>query len=190
MTPLEFCPSTCRTLKPFLDPTLHEGDRARSGNGPTELSNRTKHSSELTVSPTWEPCLRYICPVVSGSVHAAVERVKPEKAQGGSEAILLVEGEPAFRKATAEFLSLQGSTLDAKDGLGALCVTRNHGSVIDLVITDVDRPNMSDGQLAKELATLCGHVRDSRSFPGMPEKPCSTRKYSTWRRISCRNPTR
>ena len=42
---------------------------------------------------------------------------------GASETVLLVEDEPAVRRATAEFLALQGySVLEAKDGVDALAV--------------------------------------------------------------------
>ena len=72
---------------------------------------------------------------------------------GGSETVLLVEDEQAVRRATAEFLRLQGYTvLEAKDGIDALSVAGNHSSTIHLVVTDVVMPNMSGGQLAKELA--------------------------------------
>jgi two-component system cell cycle sensor histidine kinase/response regulator CckA len=73
----------------------------------------------------------------------------------GSETVLLVEDEHAVRRATAEFLRLQGYTvLEANDGLDALVVARNHRSTIHLVLSDVVMPNMSGGELAKELAQL------------------------------------
>ena len=73
----------------------------------------------------------------------------------GSETVLVVEDEQAVRRATAEFLNLQGyAVLEAKDGLDALAVARNHYSNIDLVVSDVVMPNMSGGQLAKELSQL------------------------------------
>ena len=73
----------------------------------------------------------------------------------GSETVLVVEDEQAVRRATAEFLNLQGyAVLEAKDGLDALAVARNHYSAIDLVVSDVVMPNMSGGQLAKELSQL------------------------------------
>ena len=73
----------------------------------------------------------------------------------GSETVLVVEDEQAVRRATAEFLNLQGyAVLEAKDGLDALAVARNHYSTIDLVVSDVVMPNMSGGQLAKELSQL------------------------------------
>ena len=76
----------------------------------------------------------------------------PEPEAVGSETLLLVEDEDAVRAATTEFLRLHGYTvLEAKDGLDALAVAKNHGSTIDLVVTDVVMPNMSGGQLAKQL---------------------------------------
>ncbi len=84
-----------------------------------------------------------------------VENIITARAARGSETVLLVEDEPAVRRATAEFLTLQGYTvLEAKDGLDALSVAKNHGSAIHLLVTDVVMPNMSGGQLAKELAQL------------------------------------
>ena len=73
----------------------------------------------------------------------------------GSETILLVEDESAVRRASAEFLGLRGYTvLEAKDGLDALAVAGSYHSTIHLAITDVVMPNMSGGQLAKELRRL------------------------------------
>jgi two-component system, cell cycle sensor histidine kinase and response regulator CckA len=95
-------------------------------------------------------------PCVGARDHAAaVEDVKAEPMTRGSETVLLVEDEQAVRRATAEFLTLQGYTvLEAKDGVDALAVAKNHASNIDLLVTDVVMPNMSGGQLAKELGQL------------------------------------
>jgi PAS domain S-box-containing protein len=83
------------------------------------------------------------------------QELKAESAPRGSETVLLVEDEQAVRRATAEFLTLQGYTvLEAKDGVHALSVAKNHGSTIHLLISDVVMPNMSGGQLAKELSHL------------------------------------
>ena len=72
----------------------------------------------------------------------------------GAETILLVEDEEPLRRAAAEFLRLRGYTvLEARDGLDALSVTKNHGSTIQLVVTDVVMPQMSGGELAKILET-------------------------------------
>jgi two-component system, cell cycle sensor histidine kinase and response regulator CckA len=81
--------------------------------------------------------------------------VRTENAPGGSETVLLVEDEQAVRRATAEFLVLQGYTvLEAKDGVDALSAANKYPSTIHLVVTDVVMPNMSGGQLAKELVQL------------------------------------
>jgi two-component system, cell cycle sensor histidine kinase and response regulator CckA len=86
---------------------------------------------------------------------ADVVEVKAEPMTRGSETVLLVEDEQAVRRATAEFLTLQGYTvLEAKDGVDALAVAKGHASIIDLLVTDVVMPNMSGGELAKELGQV------------------------------------
>jgi two-component system cell cycle sensor histidine kinase/response regulator CckA len=107
-----------------------------------------------TVFKVYLPCV-----TETGRFSAIVEG-KSEPAARGSETILLVEDEPAVRRAAAEFLGLQGYTvLEAKDGLDALSVARNYPSPIDLVVTDVVMPNLSGGQMAKELETLRPEAR-------------------------------
>ncbi len=79
--------------------------------------------------------------------------------------------------------------LEAKDGVDALSVAKNHASTIHLVVTDVVMPNMSGGQLAKDLA----QVRPDAKLlfvSGMPAKLSWTTKWSIRKRISCRNPIR
>jgi two-component system, cell cycle sensor histidine kinase and response regulator CckA len=84
-----------------------------------------------------------------------VEKTRTQITPRGSETILLVEDEQAVRRAAAEFLTLLGYTvLEARDGVDALSVARTYGSPIHLAITDVVMPNMSGGQMAKELADL------------------------------------
>ena len=73
----------------------------------------------------------------------------------GTETLLLVEDEQSLRRASAEFLCQQGyKVLQAKDGLDAIAVARDHPSAIDLLVTDVVMPNMSGGELARKLAQL------------------------------------
>jgi PAS domain S-box-containing protein len=100
------------------------------------------------------PCVR------EHKLRDEVQDAQPEALVRGSETILLVEDEPAVRRATAEFLGLQGYTvLQANDGADALVVAKNYGSIIDLAITDVVMPNMSGGQLAGELTRLRPETR-------------------------------
>ncbi|MFZ0277209.1 MAG: response regulator [Candidatus Sulfotelmatobacter sp.] len=81
-------------------------------------------------------------------------------AQRGTETVLLVEDEEPLRRATVEFLRLRGYTvLEARDGVEALSVSRNHGSTIHLTVTDVVMPHMSGGELARELETLRPQTR-------------------------------
>src|SRR5580698_835985 len=102
-----------------------------------------------TVFKIYLPC------VASHKTADPIENVKVERISRGTETVLLVEDESAVRHATAEFLTLQGYTvLEAKDGLDALAVAKNHSARIHLVVTDVVMPNMSGGLLAKELNRL------------------------------------
>jgi len=80
---------------------------------------------------------------------------RTEQFAHGSETILLVEDECSVRHATAEFLTRLGYTvLEAGDGAEALALARNCPRPIHLALTDVVMPNMSGGQLARELAGL------------------------------------
>ena len=87
--------------------------------------------------------------------------VETEKPARGTETVLLVEDEEAVRAATAEFLRLQGYTVvEAKDGIEALSMAEEYHSPIHLLVTDVVMPNMSGGELAKEL----GKIRPDAKF--------------------------
>ncbi|MGB6840945.1 MAG: ATP-binding protein, partial [Candidatus Sulfotelmatobacter sp.] len=81
-------------------------------------------------------------------------------AQRGTETVLLVEDEEPLRRATVEFLRLRGYTvLEARDGVDALSVSKNHGSTIHLTVTDVVMPHMSGGELAREMEALRPQTR-------------------------------
>jgi CheY-like chemotaxis protein len=78
----------------------------------------------------------------------------------GTETLLLVEDEKAVRRASAEFLRLQGyRVLEANDGIDALAVAKDHSSAIDLVVTDVVMPNMSGGELAEKLKQVAPAIK-------------------------------
>ena len=107
-----------------------------------------------TVFKIYLPC------VAAQSTSSEITEVKIENMVRGSETVLLVEDEEAVRHATAEFLGLRGyNVLEARDGLDALAVAKNYASTIHLVITDVVMPNMSGGQLARELKQLRPQTR-------------------------------
>jgi two-component system cell cycle sensor histidine kinase/response regulator CckA len=102
-----------------------------------------------TVFKVYLPCVRDRMAKTEIALKAA------EPLACGTETVLLVEDEPALRRATTEFLQLRGYTvLQANDGQDALSVARTFGSPIQLVVTDVVMPRMSGGQMAKELAGI------------------------------------
>ena len=84
-----------------------------------------------------------------------VENISPEPIARGSETILLVEDEQAVRCAAADFLRMRGyDVIEACDGQQALGVAQKKHAKIDLLITDVVMPNLSGGELGKELKNL------------------------------------
>ena len=99
-------------------------------------------------------------PIVTGQrPRLEMESHETAAAARGSENILLVEDEAAVRRATAEFLRLQGyNVIEAHDGLDALSRTKE-SDTIHLVVTDVVMPHMSGGALAKEIARLRPQTR-------------------------------
>lgn len=101
-----------------------------------------------TVFKIYLPCVNERYPL-GGS-----EQPESKNEVGGSETILLVEDEGAVRRATAEFLRLQGyNVIEAKDGLDALALAQEQRA-IHLVVSDVVMPRMSGGALAKEVARV------------------------------------
>jgi signal transduction histidine kinase/ActR/RegA family two-component response regulator len=106
--------------------------------------------------PSMGTVFKIYLPCVSGRESPTdIRDVRTTSAARGSETVLLVEDEQAVRQATSEFLKLQGYTvLEAKDGMDALSVAKAHALKIHLLVTDVVMPNMSGGELAKELTQL------------------------------------
>lgn len=101
--------------------------------------------SKGTVFKIYLPCVES-----SGTPELAEPKV--QAAARGTETILVVEDEPAVRRACTEFLRMQGyKILEAKDGLDALVVANRHQSPIHLVLTDVVMPNLSGGELAEQI---------------------------------------
>jgi two-component system, cell cycle sensor histidine kinase and response regulator CckA len=90
----------------------------------------------------------------------AIPDQTPEVVVCGTETVLLVEDEEPLRRASAEFLRLRGYTvLEARNGVDALSVSKSHRATIHLAITDVVMPQMSGGELARELGTLRPETR-------------------------------
>jgi len=107
-----------------------------------------------TIFKIYLPCVREKVATVEPRPRGA------EGPQRGTETVLLVEDEDALRRASAEFLSLRGyNVLEARNGVDALSVARGHASTIHLAVTDVVMPQMSGGQLARELEVLRPQMR-------------------------------
>jgi two-component system, cell cycle sensor histidine kinase and response regulator CckA len=108
--------------------------------------------SEIGIGTTFKiylPCVAERQPTIE-----LVENVT-ETLFRGTETILLVEDEDALRRAAVEFLGLRGYTvLEARNGLDALSVAKNHSFPIHLAVTDVVMPQMNGGELAIELEKL------------------------------------
>ncbi|MBI4537877.1 MAG: PAS domain S-box protein [Gemmatimonadetes bacterium] len=89
--------------------------------------------------------------VISGTGGSEAIREIP----GGSETILVVEDEPALRRAAQRCLERAGYTvLLAADGEEALELLKNRGRTVDLVVTDVVMPRLGGVELyhaAREL---------------------------------------
>jgi two-component system, cell cycle sensor histidine kinase and response regulator CckA len=102
----------------------------------------------------------YLPCVADQSVPVEAADTNAPDALYGTETVLLVEDEEPLRRAAAEFLSLRGYTvLEAGNGVDALLAARNHASTIHAAVTDVVMPQMSGGELAKELARLRPETR-------------------------------
>ena len=80
---------------------------------------------------------------------------RPVPPKPGLETVLLLEDEPAVRRATARMLrSLGYVVLDAALPSEALALARDHGGPIDVLVTDVVMPQMNGVDAAEEFRTL------------------------------------
>ncbi len=78
----------------------------------------------------------------------------------GTGTILVVEDEIAIRRLAKRVLESAGYlVLTANDGVDALRVLAEHGSAVDLLLTDVIMPNMNGPELAARVAELYPSTR-------------------------------
>jgi len=96
----------------------------------------------------------------------------PERANGGTGTVLLVEDDPGVRGVLKAYLGESGYNVLEADGPGsALLIAESYEKPIDLLLTDVVMPHLSGPQLATRLSGLrpgmavlfvTGHVEDER----------------------------
>ena len=95
-------------------------------------------------------------PQVEQPTKAIAPRRDPADLPGGTEAILVVEDDPALREMSAALLRRLGYTvLSAANGVDALKLTHQPGTGhIDLLFTDVVMPQMSGKELSDRMQAL------------------------------------
>jgi len=94
----------------------------------------------------------YLPAVLEQPAVAPVVSVEPELPKG-NETILLVEDEVLVRSLVSKFLHSQGyRVLSAARGSDALQLAAEHGTRIDLLLSDVILPNMNGRQIYERLA--------------------------------------
>ncbi len=90
---------------------------------------------------------------------AAKGKPRPQ-AERVTETVLLVEDEPGLRALVKRVLTQRGyRVLDASDGAIALRLAAGHVGEIDLVLTDVDMPNLGGRGMVEELKELSPGLR-------------------------------
>ena len=96
--------------------------------------------------------MHVLLPATAAKPDARAGARRRRRARAGGETILVVEDEDAVRRLTCRILSRQGyRVLEAPDGHRALDTWDEHGSEIDLLLTDVVMPGMSGKELAERI---------------------------------------
>ena len=94
-------------------------------------------------------------PRVEESTEASCPAKSPERENGGTETVLLVEDEDSVRELVRETLMSRGyKVLEAENGESGLRVAESHKGHIDLLITDVVMPGIGGRELAKKLLLM------------------------------------
>jgi PAS domain S-box-containing protein len=88
----------------------------------------------------------------AGMAWSVPERVVPGETTAGTETVLLVEDVEAVRALAREILRRNGYTvIEARHAREALLLSEAHRGPVHLMLTDVEMPGMSGGELARRL---------------------------------------
>jgi two-component system, cell cycle sensor histidine kinase and response regulator CckA len=111
-------------------------------------------------------------------VPTAVEKAEAAAVAGQGELLLVVEDNDPMRAALVDVLDMLGyRVLEAADGEDALLLCRQHGTTIDLIISDWVMPRMGGLELVRKLAEqlpsvkvllLTGHPLDEERRAEVP----------------------
>ena len=92
---------------------------------------------------------------VDGRAEAKPAPAASDRAEGGTETILVVEDEAPVRKLMSQILRRSGYTLiEAGTGIDALEAVARHEGTIHMMVTDVVMPGMSGRDLARKLEPI------------------------------------
>ncbi|GIW52987.1 MAG: histidine kinase [Gemmatimonadales bacterium] len=138
---------------------------------------------EILSEPGAGTTVRIYLPKVTEEAMEPQPKISSVSETGGRETILLVEDDPAVRRAAVRVLEKQGYTvIVAADGIEALDLFDRHADRIDLVLSDVVMPRMGGRSLYEALKKkdrmprfmftsgyTAGEIKERGSLP--PEVP-------------------
>jgi two-component system, cell cycle sensor histidine kinase and response regulator CckA len=123
----------------------------KQNNGFIYVCSEPGHGSTFTI---------YLPRYVDQAEQAAGKGVMPQSAMPGSETILLVEDEPSILKLTKKMLEQQGYTiLAASSPREAIRISKEYGSEIHILLTDVVMPEMNGRDLLKNLESIYPRIK-------------------------------
>src|ERR1700751_5725844 len=116
--------------------------------------------SEVGRGTTFKIYLPRVPSVEEPLVQPAVSRSQSQKAEPGTETILLVEDEATLRYLARQYLEKQGyKVIEAADGAVAMQIAVAHEGVIHLLLTDVIMPGMNGRELAQRISEIRPNVK-------------------------------
>ena len=148
-------------LTELFDPFFSSKFTGRGLGLPIVLGIARAHGGAVTVESELGrgSTFRVYVPELAGPVAAPVKKKGIVKFEGGG-ALLLVEDEAGVRKITSSILALHGfEVLEARDGIEALELFRQHKESIRCVLSDLNMPRMGGWATLEALRQLA---------PGIP----------------------